>query len=59
MHWGNRAMKQIRKGSLGSINANKLSNRLTNNSPKVDFDSIHAIEFELDCLLEEDEIYWK
>lgn len=27
--------------------------------PKVDFTKIHAIEFELDSLLEEEEIYWK
>lgn len=29
------------------------------NKLNIDFDSIHAIEFELDSLLEEEEIYWK
>lgn len=27
--------------------------------PNVDFKKIHEIEFELDALLEKDEIYWK
>lgn len=29
------------------------------NIPNVNFDNIHAIEFELDKLLEEEEIYWR
>lgn len=33
--------------------------RAYNNIPNVNFDVIHAIEFELNNLLEEEEIYWK
>lgn len=41
------------------MNAKKNLKDAYNNSPSINYDIIHEIEFELDKLLEEEEIYWR
>lgn len=56
---GNGIERSLKESRIGLKNVKVIFKRLVGCFPNVDFKTLHEIEFELDSLLEEEEIYWK